>query len=643
MTRPGAADSRGPSPTAGPFACRPSPRRPAVVPCQPVSYQILARRSRPQSFAEVVGQEAVVRALSNALAEDRIAHAYLFSGIRGVGKTSVARILAKALNCTAAGDVEPCNECENCREITSGSSLNVIEVDAATYSKVDQIRELTDGLQYGPSGGRYKVVIIDEIHRLSKQAFDALLKIVEEPPAHLVFIFATTDVDAVPATILSRCQEFSFRRVPADLLTAHLERLRESEGLTVESGSLRRIARAAEGSVRDAVALLDQLSTLGDGAIDDAEVARLLGGLDLSALVDLFAAVAAGERTAVSEQVAAVRNAGRDPRRIYNELLGFAREALHLAAGVPGEAVDLPSDERERLAALVDDWGYENVLRLVQHLLESEPLLRQVDTPFLALELALLRAAELPRLVALEALLSGKLPQSTDGEAGGRTPTPGSQRPEPRTAAPETEPSGGSGETAERTEQTASEDEGSVQDESPEPGPPGADSDVEPAGEEAATDEPSADDPPDTEPTARDDGGSAGALFVEAVRVNKPSLAAHLSRARIAVEGNRLKVEHAADDRLLVQSWNRDSSQAALERAAHELLGEAAEVELAASDTLELRGANGGGRAEAGASEEHARAAQDPQVQTVLDIFNGEVASVNAADEASSEDQRDER
>lgn len=580
-----------------------------------MSYQILARRSRPQSFAEVVGQEAVVRALTNALAEKRIAHAYLFSGIRGVGKTSVARILAKALNCTGDAGIEPCNECENCREITSGASLNVIEVDAATYSKVDQIRELTDGLQYGPSGGgRYKVVIIDEIHRLSRQAFDALLKIVEEPPAHLVFIFATTDVDAVPATILSRCQEFSFRRVPADLLTRHLERLCEAEALTAEGGSLRRIARAAEGSVRDAVALLDQLSTLGDGTVDDAEVARLLGGLDLSALADLFAAVAAGDRATVSEQVAAVRNAGRDPRRIYTELLGFAREALHLAAGVPAETVDLPADERDQLAALVSEWGYENVLRLVQHLLESEPLLRQVDTPFLALELALLRAAELPRLVSIEALLSGELPLAGGSDAGKEPLVPGDTEAPPSAERPNADAEETAKEGGTAGEQETGEDEEGWKETGQEP--------VEEA------------------PAAQAGDGSAGALFVEAVRVRKPSLASHLERARIRVDGRRVKVEHAVDDRLLVRSWGRDSSQQAVTRAARELLGESAEVELAASETIELQ--NGGRSSEGGAGQENARAAEDPQVQTVLDIFDGEVASVTPVSEQTAE-RRDER
>ena len=196
-----------------------------------MAYQVLARKWRPQNFSSLVGQAPIVTALRNALAEGRIAHAYLFSGIRGVGKTTAARVLAKALNCERGPAPDPCNECASCIEIARGSDLDVLEVDAATYSKVEQVRELTESLRYGPARDRYKVVVLDEIHRLSRQAFDALLKIVEEPPPYLVFIFATTEIEAVPATILSRCQEFQFRRVPAPAVAALLRQICDSESI----------------------------------------------------------------------------------------------------------------------------------------------------------------------------------------------------------------------------------------------------------------------------------------------------------------------------------------------------------------------------------------------------------------------------
>ncbi|MCB1009606.1 MAG: DNA polymerase III subunit gamma/tau, partial [Acidobacteria bacterium] len=247
-----------------------------------MTYQVLARKWRPQDFSTLVGQQAVVTALGNALREGRIAQAYLFSGIRGVGKTTAARIFAKALNCEKGPEVGPCNECATCREITAGADLDVLEIDAATYSKVEQVRELAESLRYGPARDRYKVVVLDEVHRLSRQAFDALLKLVEEPPPRLVFIFATTEIDAVPATILSRCQEYHFRRVSSVELAAHLAEICRAESIEATPRALALVARAGEGSVRDAVALLDQLATFGNGRVDEAEAARLLGGLDLA-------------------------------------------------------------------------------------------------------------------------------------------------------------------------------------------------------------------------------------------------------------------------------------------------------------------------------------------------------------------------
>ncbi len=285
-----------------------------------MTYQVLARKWRPQSFSSLVGQESIVTALRNALTEGRVAQAYLFSGIRGVGKTTAARVLAKALNCERGPAADPCNECGSCLDITRGSDMDVIEVDAATYSKVEQVRDLTESLKYGPARHRYKVVVLDEIHRLSRQAFDALLKIVEEPPPHLVFIFATTEIDAVPATILSRCQEFHFRRVPSPVLAAHLRAICQAEAITASDTALRLIARAGEGSVRDSVALLDQLATFGSGTIADEDAIRLLGGLDTALFQTLLEAVLRGDGPAVWTCVRRIEEEGWDPRHVYGQL-----------------------------------------------------------------------------------------------------------------------------------------------------------------------------------------------------------------------------------------------------------------------------------------------------------------------------------
>ncbi|HYN20681.1 MAG TPA: DNA polymerase III subunit gamma/tau [Thermoanaerobaculia bacterium] len=372
-----------------------------------MSYQVLARKWRPQSFSTLVGQAPIVTALRNAVQEGRIAQAYLFSGIRGVGKTTTARLLAKMLNCERGPAPDPCNECGPCIEITRGSDLDVIEVDAATYSKVEQVRELTESLKYGPARDRYKVVILDEIHRLSRQAFDALLKIVEEPPPHLVFIFATTEIDAVPATILSRCQEFHFRRVHSQEVTALLREICDKEQIEASETALRLVARAGEGSVRDAVALLDQLATFGSGTIADEDAVRLLGGLDTALFHELLAAILQGDGAGVSAAVRRIEDEGWDPRSVYGQFLAFCRDALHLGMGSKPDQVDLPVEEAQALAELAQGSGYENLLRLLHQLLSSEIMVRRSETGALAVEIAWLRAAELPKLRRVEEILAG--------------------------------------------------------------------------------------------------------------------------------------------------------------------------------------------------------------------------------------------
>jgi DNA polymerase-3 subunit gamma/tau len=407
-----------------------------------MTYQVLARKWRPQNFSSLVGQEPIVTALRNALREGRIAQAYLFSGIRGVGKTTAARVLAKALNCERGPAADPCNECMPCIEITRGSDLDVIEVDAATYSKVEQVRDLTESLKYGPARDRYKVVVLDEIHRLSRQAFDALLKIVEEPPPHLVFIFATTEIDAVPATILSRCQEFHFRRVPSPALAAHLRTICEAEAIQASDTALRLIARAGEGSVRDSVALLDQLATFGSGAIADEDAVRLLGGLDTALFQTLIAGILTGDSAAVSAAVRRIEDEGWDPRHVYGQFLAFCRDALHLAMGGSPGQVDLPGEEAQALATTARASGYENLLRLMNLLLTSEPIVRRSDTGALAVEIAWLRAAELPKLTRVEEILAGTASAETARPAAPRpapAPAPARSRapePPPRAAAP---------------------------------------------------------------------------------------------------------------------------------------------------------------------------------------------------------------
>lgn len=263
-------------------------------------YRVLARKYRPGDFSGLIGQEALVRTLTNAISSGRIAHAFMLTGVRGIGKTTTARIIARALNCIgpdgAGGPtIDPCGVCDHCRSIAEDRHVDVMEVDAASHTGVDNIRELTDGARYRPVSARYKIYIIDEVHMLSKGAFNALLKTLEEPPEHVKFIFATTEIRKVPVTVLSRCQRFDLRRVPADRLIDHFRSIAEKENVPAEDEALAIVARAADGSVRDGLSLLDQAMALGDGGITAPQVRDMLGLADRTQIFDLFGKVMAGE------------------------------------------------------------------------------------------------------------------------------------------------------------------------------------------------------------------------------------------------------------------------------------------------------------------------------------------------------------
>src|SRR5690349_11134880 len=260
-----------------------------------MSYQVLARKWRPRDFGNLVGQEHVVRALRHALEQKRLHHAYLFTGTRGVGKTTLARILAKCLNCETGITAEPCGKCSACLEIEGGRFVDLLEVDAATNTKVDEMRQLLDTAQYSPTRGRFKVYVIDEVHMLSTSAFNAMLKTLEEPPDHLKFILATTDPQKIPVTVLSRCLQFNLKQMPVPAIAAHLEKVLGEEHVAFERDALALIARAASGSMRDALSILDQAIAHGAGRISTANVAEMLGAIDRGYLLDLLAAVAAGD------------------------------------------------------------------------------------------------------------------------------------------------------------------------------------------------------------------------------------------------------------------------------------------------------------------------------------------------------------
>jgi DNA polymerase-3 subunit gamma/tau len=466
--------------------------------------------------------------------------------------------------------------------------MDVLEVDAATYSKVEQIRDLTESLRYGPARDRYKVVVLDEVHRLSSQAFDALLKIVEEPPPRVVFIFATTEIEKVPATILSRCQEYHFRRVPSAEATQHLRQIAAAEGIAASDAALRMIARAGEGSMRDAVALLDQLATYGSGAVSEEEASRLVGGLDTKLFHDLLGAILEGRSDKVVAIAKLIEAEGWDPRQVFSHFLAYSRDGLHLALGGDAESADLPHEEAARLQQLVRGAGYENLLRVLQLLLQSEIAVRRSEAGALAVEITWLRAAELPKLVRVEELLWGDapaaLPRATP--AAPATPTPRDARPASVPPAPVV---------------------------APPPAPPRPSTPPAPPAEDEAVEAPALAE--GTDPRI--------AVFLEAVAKRRPPLAARLGRAAaVALAEGELRIYAAASDVDLRDALRRHS--ATLDEAAREALGEAAVWRLIANGEAPPAGAARPEPPAAPAQRAAAPAAvAHPTVQTMLEIFGG--------------------
>src|SRR5262245_41814931 len=374
-----------------------------------MSYLVLARKWRPRTFSEVVGQGTVMRTLQNALASGRIGHAFLLSGARGVGKTTTARILARALNCSATDGptAEPCGECASCVEIAAGSSLDVQEIDGATHNGVEQVRELRESARYNPARDRFKVWIIDEVHMLSTGAFNALLKTLEEPPPKVKFIFATTEYHKLPDTILSRCQQYDFRMIPARDIQAHLRKVAQEEGIKVSDEALARLARAAEGSARDALSLFDQVLSFSGNEVKDEDLHALLGLIDRELLLTVSRAVVGGDSLALLDLVEKLAEYGADYRNFARELLLHFRELLVVKLAPPDSALLTPvvPEERERLKPLSAALAEEDLLRMIDVLTKADTDLRWTQDPRVTLELALLKLVQMRRLVPFQELV----------------------------------------------------------------------------------------------------------------------------------------------------------------------------------------------------------------------------------------------
>ena len=559
-------------------------------------YQSLYRKYRPQGPNEILGQDHVVRALSGAVREGRLAHAFLFCGPRGTGKTSTARILAKMVNCENGPTAEPCGICEQCVAVRDGQHLDVVEIDAASHGGVDDARDLREKAATAPVQGHEKVYIIDEAQRLSREAFDALLKVFEEPPPGVRFVLATTEPHKMPATIVGRCQRFDFRRVPVEAVAEHLARVAKDEGVTMSSEAAHAIARQSEGSVRDALSLLDQASVLGAGHVDETVVTALIGAGRTDVQYALADAVAVGDAKGVFELVARLVQEGQDLRHVTNEVLAHFRNLL-LVKTAPGQSdlLDVTDEESERLTAQAAKFSAAELGRAMALLIDAQTDMRWTTSPRLSLELALIRAT-IPETDATPDALVSRLERLervagiAPGVGGSGVASPGSGSPpkEPSSTAPATvggsqspsdatpAPSTDGGETSARLAADPSPRRSASRSKRP------AEPDAASRDEEAASSavEPSS----EQEPVAPVLGAGTGAVDVTMLRSSWPTVIGHLRSQQKAVlpsflesgtpaafDGRTLEIVFPPDRKLAVQKVQEREGE--LRQALQDLFG----------------------------------------------------------------------
>jgi DNA polymerase III subunit gamma/tau len=391
-----------------------------------VSYEVFARKYRPQTFDDLVGQAHVSRTLKNAVAQNRLAHAYLFVGPRGIGKTSTARILAKSLNCVKGPTVTPCGECDNCREIAAGNSLDVIEIDGASNNSVEDVRQLRENVRYAPAKGRYKIYLIDEVHMLSPAAFNALLKTLEEPPEHVKFIFATTEPQKVLPTILSRCQRFDLHRIPANLIAKHLQFIAGKEKISLEPAAAHAIARGAEGGLRDAESMLDQLVAFCGEKISENDVLDVFGFTSEQTVVDLTGRILRGETPGAIDALHQQSEAGKDMMRLMSDLIAYLRDLLVFKAKPDALKEDVEAEVQTALGTHAELVTTDRLLELVDQFAAAEGRMKWAPNKKLHFEVAIIKAIQSLGQATLDEVIE-KLGELRDG--GDRRPPAASAQP----------------------------------------------------------------------------------------------------------------------------------------------------------------------------------------------------------------------
>jgi DNA polymerase-3 subunit gamma/tau len=577
-----------------------------------MSYKVIARKYRPQTFAEIVGQQHVTRTLANAIESNRVAHAYIFSGVRGVGKTTAARILAKALNCAKGPTAEPDNTCDSCREISAGTSLDVLEIDAASNRGIDQVRELREMVRYAPASSRYKVVILDEAHQLTDEASNALLKTLEEPPERVVFILATTRSEDLVETIKSRAQLFQFRSLTFQEIAGEIARIAKAENLQIDQGAVAVLARAAEGSMRDGLSLLEQTIAYAGDSIEDAQVRELLGVVAESVLDDLVEAIAAQSAERALGLVHRLIADGQNLQHFCREAIRHVRNLLVVGVcGADSDLVTAPADERPRLAEQAARFGEEDLTRFFNILLATDDDLRRKPDPRLHLELGLLRLINAQRLAPLEEALA-----ELHGEARAKTVRPISGAAPRATPPAQTVSASRSGAAAVRMAPSA------------EPALPTAPASP-PATPVARASAPVPASPPRIVARAAEDLASGlASAQVDAIKAALQgqkflwSMVEHATRWEI--EGGELRLFFPTESRALAEMLQARDPMERLRTVLHQVVGQPLRVCVKLDSVRAISGRG---------SELRARFEEDPIVRAMLEKFGGQISKVKRPSE----------
>jgi len=547
-----------------------------------VSYEVFARKYRPQTFDDLVGQTHVSRTLKNAVEQNRLAHAYLFVGPRGVGKTSTARILAKSLNCVKGPTVTPCGKCDNCREIAAGNSLDVIEIDGASNNSVEDVRQLRENVRYAPAKGRYKIYLIDEVHMLSTPAFNALLKTLEEPPEHVKFIFATTEPQKVLATILSRCQRFDLHRIPANLIAQHLQVIAKKEKITLAAAAAHAIARGAEGGLRDAESMLDQLVAFCGEKISESDVLSVFGFTSEQTMIDLTGRILRGETPEAIDLLHQQSESGKDMMRLMADLIAYLRDLLVFKAKPDALKEDVDADVQKSLAAQAELISTDRLLELIDQFAAAEGRMKWAPNKKLHFEVAIIKAIQSLGQATLDEVIE-KLGELRDNSGA---PTP---------AAPSVQPVAGMGDAGRRDK-----------------------ADVSKAGindsgySKARVEEKNA----TVEPQRLWERVLAR-IPAQKGFVRNSASAAHV----LGIEGRNFKLGFAAGDKAMMDILGTQANRKFVETLLHEIAGKDLSLKLTVNEELASRNA---------AISEHSPSndfKDDPLINEAIELFNAKVRS----------------